>query len=101
MSTVLALRKARLIPLSIVASLTIGLVADKVAQEVSAALFPAENTIGLGDLGKMLYQYVGNSIYVGDLVGDFLIILLVVLFCSALSNLVSGAKLIKSNEKQG
>jgi len=86
-STVLAHRKYRLIPLSVVISLLIGLVTHKVAKEFLWALYPCDNEVGLGELGKFIDQHYSLmfGFNAGDLVGNFLAIPLIVLFCSALS----------------
>lgn len=86
--TVLALRKPRLIPLAIVASLTIGLVAHEAAVRFASALHPDEHVIGLGEVGKLLDQFLGSQDY--DLVNSFLVILLAILFCSMLSKSIRG-----------
>ena len=86
-STVLALRRYRFIPLSIVVSLLIGLLTHKVAKEFLWALYPSDYEIGFGELGKFIDQHYSMvfGFNAGELVGDFLAALLIAFFCSALS----------------
>lgn len=86
-STVLALRRYRLIPLSVAASLLIGLVTHKIAKEFLWALYPSDNEVGLGEFGKFIDQHYSLmfGFDAGALIGDFFAVPLAALFCSALS----------------
>ena len=55
--TVLALRKYRLIFLSIVVGLIIGFVNHRIARQVLWLLYPSDSTIGLGNLGQFIEQH--------------------------------------------
>ncbi|RLC67183.1 MAG: hypothetical protein DRI48_02980 [Chloroflexi bacterium] len=84
--TVVALRKYRLIFLSVVVSLIIGFINHRIARQVLWLLYPSDSTIGLGNLGQFIDQHY-SMVYgldAGALIGSFLASLLVALFCAAL-----------------
>jgi hypothetical protein len=84
---VFALRKYRLLPLSIIVSLLIGLVTHKIGREFLWALYPSDNEVGFGALGIFLDQHYSLTfgLDAGSLVSDFFVVPLSALFCSSLS----------------
>jgi hypothetical protein len=84
--TVLALRRYRLIFLSVIVSLIIGFVNHRISRQVLWSLYPNDSTIGLGSLGRFIDQHY-SMIYgldAGALIGGLVASLLVTLFCATL-----------------